>query len=179
MRLSFVVIAFSFAMINGIIDSKVLQINPPTLEYTCGFFSYFTFSYLTRPLIQLGLTKDSLDLNDVPTFVDEDSAEQIYNRFKTLQNHQQKKKLDVFRSLFILVRREWFHQGFFQFLASCSGYFAPIALERILLHINNNGQDDDQVKAIFPISVEMAVFLLFFGPALKCICDGQNYMRGR
>ena len=47
------------------IPRGIPQQRPPTTEYTSGLFSYMTFSYHTR-LVQLALSKVSLELEDVP-----------------------------------------------------------------------------------------------------------------
>ena len=81
-------------------------------------------------------------------------------------------------SLSVFVIRIYPH-FIFQLLGSTATYIAPLALERILLHIANNGRDDDTVETLIPISITLAVVLLFLGPLLGGLCDGQNYVRGR
>jgi hypothetical protein len=67
-------------------------------------------------------------------------------------------------------------QGFFQLFTSLALFVAPLALERILLHISHSGDNSvDEQASFIPISVSFAVALLFIGPVMKSIADGQNY----
>ena len=108
---------------------------------------------------------------------DADSAHQLWARFRQILLSN--KELELWYSLYLLIRWEWYAQGFFQFLGSTATYITPLALERILLHIANGGSDDDDVKQLIPISVTLAVLMLFLGPLVSGVSDGQNYVRGR
>ncbi len=172
------IVSFMFAILCAVFDIKAMQINPPTAEYSCGLFEYLTFSYLNPILIQLARQKKVLDFEDIPSVVDADSSEQIWDRFRLILSFY-KDQISLEYSLFKLVQYEWLTSGVFQFIGSISMYLAPLALERILLHISNNGRDDDEAKSLFPITVRMAVVILFAGPMLKSVGDGQNYAKGR
>jgi hypothetical protein len=172
------VLSLVFAILCAVLDVKTMQIHPPNAEYTCGLFEYLTFSYLNKELIQLARERKILDYSDVPSFVDEDSAEQIWDRFKLILSSYQN-KISLRYSLFLLVQYEWYSSAAFQFVGTLSRYAAPLALERILLHISNGGSDDDEVRSLFPISIQMAVVILFVGPLVRSVADGQNYAKGR
>eukprot|EP01038_Epipyxis_sp_PR26KG_P008717 gene8717-11778_t len=189
----------SCVIISSFLTFEILQIRVPTPEFTSGIWNFVSFSYLNDILILPGQLKASLEYEDVPHLVDADSGEcGVWDKFKILLRLQKQKvksqsaqsrsknhpnpinspNLNLISLLFLLVRREFFLQGVFQFLASSSVCLAPLAIERILLHIANNG-DDDEVKALLPIDINTAMFLLLLGPVLKGIGDGQNYSRGR
>lgn len=191
------------AILNTFLDLHVPQINPVPKEFTCGIFDYLTFSYLNYILIKPGLLKDSLELEDVPLLCDEDSAQIMWNRFKTILKNNKKytvsptnktttsssikidkdnsneKVLHLAHSIYELVKIEWYMHGFFQLLSSLTTYIAPLALERILLHISHQNRDDDSIEKILPISIQLAVAMLFLGPLVNAITQNQNYMRGR
>jgi len=87
--------------------------------------------------------------------------------------------LNLGYSLYELVKVEWYMHGFFQFLSSLTTFIAPLALERILIHISNGDHDDDSAHNVLPITIEVALTLLFIGPLANAIAQNQNYMRGR
>ena len=167
----------TFGACCAFIDIAYPQVNPPTPEYTCGIFMSLTFSHINANIIFPTMKKIAMEFEDVPRLSDADSSHQVWKRFRGILLTS--KELKLWYSLFLLVKWEWFAQGFFQFLGSSSNYITPLALERILLHITNHGRDDDSVESLIPISVEVAVVMLFIGPLLSCIGDGQNYVRGR
>jgi len=82
-------------------------------------------------------------------------------------------------SLYELIKVEWYLHGFFQFLSSLTTFIAPLALERILIHISSADHDDDSAHNVLPITIEVALTLLFIGPLANAITQNQNYMRGR
>jgi hypothetical protein len=43
----------------------------------------------------------------------------------------------------------------------------------VLLHVSNNSRDDDDIEGLIPITIRWAVALLFIGPFVKSIGDGQ------
>ncbi len=171
-------LALAFALLCAALDLKAMQINPPNAEYSCELLSYVTFSYLNETLIKVARLKKVLQFEDVPKFVDADSSEQIWDRFRLILSSY-KNQISLPFSLLKLVQCEWATSGVFQFIASWSLYGAPLALERILLHISHRGRDDDEVRAVFPVSIQLAVVILFAGPIIKSVGDSQNYMRGR
>ena len=167
-----------FAVVCSLRDECYDQVNPPTDEYTSNLFDYITFKHLNRVLIIPGMKKASFEFEtDVPSLSDADSIHELWATFRALLLSE--KELTLWYSLYQLVKYEWLAQGFFQLIGASSTYITPLALERILLHIANHGSDDDSIKTIIPISVEMAMLMLFLGPLLSCICDNQNYLRGR
>jgi hypothetical protein len=125
------------------------------------------------------MAKESLELTDVPTLCDNDSASHIWHRFRIILLKSPKSPLNLWRSLYLLVFYEWYAQGCFQFFGSSAAYLSPLALERIILHISHDGNDDDDVKTLIPIDIKMAIFMLFIGPMICAVCNGQNYVRGR
>lgn len=181
-------VALLFSILSSYFNPSIAQENPLTREYLCGLFDYITFSYLNKLLIQPGLKKEALEMGDVPTFVDDDCAYIVNRKVAKLvatrlnlqadQNIFSKELFSssaFFWSIFEVVRFEWMCQGFFQFISSLSLYLAPLALQRILLRVASNGTDDDEGKCVVPITVTAALVMLFLGPALKSIGDGQNY----
>ena len=138
--------------------------------------------------------KESLQIDDVPMLVDADCASIVWDKLKLIlnskryfmkrntsidNNEDRYTEGNVIKSLLLLVFNDWISQGIFQFIASLSMYLSPLALERILLHVSNNGKDDDFVESLIPITITYAVIFLYVGPILKSIGDNQNYQRGR
>jgi len=172
------VLTLALGVVCAFVNVSYEQVNPPTAEYTCGLFNYWTFKHLNKVLILPGMKKKSFEFEtDVPHLSDADAMHEIWKLFRVILLSQ--KELNLWYSIFRLVKYEWLAQGFFQFMGSSATYITPLALERILLHIANNGSDDDEIKSIIPISIELAVVMLFVGPLLSCIGDNQNYVRGR
>eukprot|EP01032_Pedospumella_encystans_P018756 gene18756-21347_t len=172
------VLTLALGVVCAFVNVSYEQVNPPTAEYTCGLFNYWTFKHLNSVLILPGMKKKSFEFEtDVPHLSDADAMHEIWKLFRVILLSQ--KELNLWYSIFRLVKYEWLAQGFFQFMGSSSTYITPLALERILLHIANNGSDDDEIKSIIPISIELAVVMLFVGPLMSCIGDNQNYVRGR
>lgn len=166
------------ASVCAFVDLSIPQINPPTFEYTCGLFDTLSFSHINKVLIIPGMKKVSFEFDDdVPGLSDLDSSHEVWKRFRKILLST--KELNLWYSLYELVKWEWFAQGFFQFMGSTATYITPLALERILLHVASHGNDEADVKTLVPISVSLAVVLLFVGPVLSCIGDNQNYVRGR
>jgi hypothetical protein len=169
--------ASAFAALSAYKDVSYPQVNPPTPEYTCGLLDALSFSHINHNIIIPGMQKASFEFADVPPLSDADSAHEVWKRFRAILLSS--KELNLWYALFQLVKREWAAQGCFQLLGSTATYITPLALERILLHTANHGRDDDAVEALIPISVELAVALLFVGPLLASIGDGQNWVTGR
>lgn len=174
---------------------KVVKANPEYRqirklpeEYTCGLFRYLTFSHI-NDIIQTAMKKRTLDIDDIPTLADVDSCQSVWKKFRPfLRSSSVGNYSSMILSLFRVIKYEWVIQSFFQWLSSSSLYLAPLALERIIMHVSetNNQFDDGQSNSGGErygieryISLHMAVLMLFLGPSLKCIGDGQNYMRGR
>jgi hypothetical protein len=159
-------------------SESLAQMRPPTLEYTCGLLSALSFSYLNSILIAPGMKKTAFEFEeDVPTLSDADSAAVLWEQFRDIL--LETKHLNLWYSLYLLVKWEWYAQGCFQLMGSMATYITPLALERILLHIANKGSDDDDIKALIPINIYLAVFMMLLGPLVSGVCDGQNYVRGR
>lgn len=192
LSLLFSSICINFAVINSFISVEVLQVHFPPLEFTCGIFDYLTFSYL-KSLILVGLQKESLQIEDVPMLVDADCAAIVWDKLKlilnskryfmkrntSINNEDRYTEANVIKSLLLLVFNDWIAQAIFQLIGSISMYLSPLALERILLHVSNDGKDDDFVESLIPITITYAVVFLYVGPILKSIGDNQNYQRGR
>jgi hypothetical protein len=169
--------ASAFAALSAYKDICHPQVNPPTPEYTCGLLDALSFCHINQNIIIPGMQKASFEFDDVPPLSDADSAHEVWKRFRAILLSS--KELNLWSALFQLVKWEWSAQGCFQLLGSTATYITPLALERILLHTANHGRDDDAVEALIPISVELAVALLFVGPLLASIGDGQNWVTGR
>jgi hypothetical protein len=169
--------ASAVAALSAYKDVSYPQVNPPTPEYTCGLLDALSFSHINHNIIIPGMQKASFEFNDVPPLSDADSAHEVWKRFRAILLSS--KELNLWYALFQLVKWEWAAQGCFQLLGSTATYITPLALERILLHTANHGRDDDAVEALIPMSIELAVALLFVGPLLASIGDGQNWVTGR
>ncbi len=154
------------------------QVNSPPVEYTTGFLSYVTFSFI-NDLLNLGETKESLQAEDVPFFADQDTCESIYS----LMDYA-----SLARDPSLLGRRlvcgVWFQvitQNACAFVSCIFSLAAPLSLQSILIyiaHMELSDADDDEVLVTWlnPIT---AVLLLCGGVGLKTITDGQNFMIGR
>jgi ABC-type multidrug transport system fused ATPase/permease subunit len=183
--------------------NKYRQNNIPTREYTCGMIEYLSFS-MVQPIIKAAMEKNTLDIDDIPVLADADSCENVWARL-SVEIFRRKRKHngmlsypDLIASLFMVVRYEWYIQGFFAFCAAITGYLSPIALQRVLRHVSGGdsvSEDSGEVSSYDVssssgaaaagagiekyISLEVALLFLFIGPLLKGTCDGQNYSRGR
>lgn len=67
-----------FSIIGAVERRPTVLINPPTKEYTAGLLSYLTFSYINKDLVDVGMNKESLELEDVPGLIDGDSCSCVY-----------------------------------------------------------------------------------------------------
>ena len=68
-----------FFSVAAAVDNKYMVLeNPPTKEYTAELLSYITFSYINKDLIDLALSKESLELEDVPNLIDGDSCSSVH-----------------------------------------------------------------------------------------------------
>lgn len=68
-----------FFSVAAAVDNKYIVLeNPPTKEYTAELLSYITFSYINKDLINLALSKESLELEDVPNLIDGDSCSSVH-----------------------------------------------------------------------------------------------------
>lgn len=155
-----------------------LQANIPTPEYTSNLLTYLSFSYLNAILIKPNMKKEAMEFEDVPRLHDDDCTEPVYVKFQRILRKQS--ELDLTRALLTLVWPIWLEQGFFQWLSSTGTFFAPLALEKILIFVNCSGDMDCyNSQGFLRVSPYMAVFILFLGPLMKSVGDGQNYVRGR
>jgi hypothetical protein len=149
----------------------------PTTEYICGLFSFITFSFINKELIQPGVKKETLEFEDVPLLPEFDQAKFNTEHFRKIQTT---KKTTFITTIWYLVFNEWFMQAFFHACSSTSGLIAPLALEKILIYVKYQGDlTKYEQEGLLKIPIQLVVFLLFFGPAIKCMCDGQSYNRGR
>lgn len=176
-------ILFSLQMVYAIMrPGEKKQVNEPTIEFTSGLLEYLSFSYINSTLIKPALQKISLNFHDdVPSLVDADSAAHIAVKFQLLNGrsslNMEASDTPLITMLFRLVEREWWVQAMFQLISSISLCAVPLAVERILLHIGNDGSDDDDVRQKIPITIRMALLLIFLGPMVKSVGDGQNFVR--
>jgi len=204
-RLFILLSAFYCAFYNKEIITKIM---PPD-ECTCGLLSYLTFSYISVPLIDLGAKKRRLDINDLPDLHDDNTCALSWAKFKKILKKyntsnsvftkpSKVNNINLSYCIFSLVQYDWFQQGLFQLLSSCSFFMAPLALQCILMSISystssssfaslspfgsdgdNNTNQQSHKYALLPVSVEVALLLLILGPTLQAIGTGQNLSMGR
>ena len=176
----FSTITFVFAISDYLNNNIYKQTNPLPAEFSCDLLEYLSFSHI-NPLISTALKEGKLEIDDLPHLYDQDSCRRTY---KTYANNINKRKkfsyFDLIISLYYVARRELLIQGFFQLVASAASYLSPLALMRILQHVSG----DDSLNHGHPnfhsfLSLEVAILLLFFGPIIKGMADGQNYSRGK
>lgn len=165
------------------------QRKPPPTEFTCSFFKYMSFSFLNE-IIANSQIKPSLETEDLPTLFDSDSCEHIYNQLN-FQDDPDYIAMHFTRKVFSVVSEDFYAQGLFQLFTSCINYIPPICLKCILSYIatmgtqsNNEQQQTDLEKSqsfsiVSLMNVQTAIVLLFLGPFLMCIMNGQNYTRAR
>jgi hypothetical protein len=67
-----------FSLLAATEKKPLLLVNPPTEEFRAGLLSYLTFSYINKDLVNVALTKDSLELEDVPGLIDGDSCSSVH-----------------------------------------------------------------------------------------------------
>lgn len=165
----------SFHVKSSYFNSFKIVSTAPTAEYTCDLFSYISFAYLTPILIDPGCKKTSIDFEDLPGLSDIDSAERSWIIFRDHMNLQtnngtEKEKLNLILCIFHLIKREWLFQGLFHFVQSCAKFTTPLALQRILLYVSNSPQSE----AVLPVSIHVAVLMLFVSPFVESIAENQN-----
>ena len=173
-------ITFVFAISDYLNNSIYKQTNPLPAEFSCELLDYLSFSHI-NPLISTALKEGKLEIDDLPHLYDQDSCRRTYKTYAYNINERKKfSYLDLIISLYYVARRELLIQGFFQLVASAASYLSPLALMRILQHVSG---DDDSLSNSPNfhsfLSLEVAILLLFFGPIIKGMADGQNYSRGR
>lgn len=158
-----------------------LQLFPPSAEFTCDLFSFITFSYINDNLIKLGRAKESIDYEDIPHLSDCDRASLLSEKFNLIVRREANiaNPSSLGKNLFKLIGTEWYLQGFFQFLGSASSFTSPLALEKILIYVRYGGGEEYKNEGFLRVNIWIAVSLLFLGPFIKCVSDGQNYLRGR
>ena len=84
----FALFGMIFSILAVIHRKPIILNNPPTKEFTAGLFSYITFSYINKDLIDVGMSKESLELEDVPNLIDGDTCLSVYNvSIKTINNN--------------------------------------------------------------------------------------------
>ena len=75
-----------FSLVAATEKKPLVLINPPTEEFRAGLLSYLTFSYINKDLVNVALTKDSLELEDVPGLIDGDSCSSVHKVFTSIIN---------------------------------------------------------------------------------------------
>lgn len=196
-NLSIVSIVFSFltctsSLLHFVLKTKIPQTNPPPTEFTSGLISFITFSYITEPLIQIGATKESLAIDDLPGLSDADSCDLLfqrlceYNSEKSRVAHQDSLSDSSFAyTLLYLLRVGIIKQGIFQFCGSVLCFVPPLSLQIILQYISNlnNSDTTDASNDVdyfgFKVNVYVAVAALFSSLVVRCLCDGQYLVKGR
>ena len=179
----FAAIAAVFFMILATIFSiftinlnRLKQDNAPTREFTSGFLEYITFSYMNE-LIRVAGEKESLEVEDVPTIIDDDTCEKIDEKIREgLKRHG-----SLTYALFAVVSSEFIESGIFQLFCCLLAYCAPFSLECILTHVTSSEASSRSKEINFFLSINplFAVTLLFAGPFVQSILLGQNYTKGR
>jgi hypothetical protein len=157
---------------------------PPTPEYLQGIFGHISFSFM-NDTVNLGQVKDSFDVSDSPELFHRDKCKVIFDSigYEEIEKHP---RLLTWR-LAGYLKKLVVEQIFYQFFGSVLSFVAPLALRRVLEYTTAvDGIDTDEVPIatgilgiLSSMSPWVAVALMFIGPALKCICDGQNYWVGR
>ena len=177
LSLSFISLSFISSIISCSKSFDIEQVHIPPDEFICGITSYLTFSYLNTPIINLATKKKILQVEDVPFLCDKNCCELIWINFKYFLKNT--KDVNLFSSLFSLIKWDWMEHGFFQLCASVSSFIAPLALERLLSYVSPNDAQMNHLAPLFEMNIIIAVSLLFLGPFLNALSAGQNYARGR
>jgi hypothetical protein len=154
-----------------------------------GLFNYLSFSYI-NDVIAVAASKSALELQDVPDLVDADTCGDIHATMQSETNCHKHLKWKVYE----ITKSELWNTQIFQLISSSLLYVPPLALKSILAHIDSivsaptpaetisaGSPSSSSKNAItsFTFSVPVAVALLFLGPLLKSICDGQIWNRSR
>lgn len=171
------------------LSEPILQNHPPPQEYIVrSLFDYIAFSYINKDLIDVIMSKESLDIDDVPGLSDDDSSSDLYNQMKRLERNN---KTIVGNELMMCIIKSLSYDFYIvfilQFASVFSGYVIPISLHVVLAYVSSIGGQSstsndvsvNSVNALFDFNVHVAVFYLFFVPFIRSIMDGQNYVRGR
>lgn len=172
-----ITIAMVMSFLNVASPSYEEQVHQPTEEFLCGIASYLTFSFLNKSLVRVAVKKESLEYEDIPPLSDIDRASTMSQQLNVIR--QKNPHISLAVSLYRLIRNEWLAQGFFQAMGSICGFISPLALEEILIYVKHGGGEQYKQEGFLRVNIWLAVFMIFLGPALKAIGDGQNYNRGR
>ena len=186
-------------------EAIIPQQHRPPEEFTCSLFAYITLSYM-NPVVAIGKIKPSLENDDVPTLIDTDTAEYIYNSIHNNDNNNTTPSADtnnnsphnsdqytitsLLYKLYPIIKYYFIRQALFQLVASIVGFLPPIALYRILHYVSSSHFATAATSAPIPtlstsyqifdiININTAVILLFIAPIIQCICFAQNYTRAR
>jgi hypothetical protein len=170
-------VSTALAGFNAFIVCYEDQSGEPSVEYQTDLRNYLSFSYMNSILFQPALQKGVLKYEDMPPLSDVDASFMVSKQFEQIKKKHP--SYSLFQTLFQLVKKEWITEGFFQFIASNSIFISPLALEKILIYIKYQGGPQYEHEGLLPVKIWVAVLLLFIGPCLKSIGDGQNYVRGR
>ena len=158
----FAVLGTFFAIIAAIGTKPIILINPPTKEYTVGLSSYLTFSYINKDIVHLGMSKASLELEDVPGLIDGDTCSCVYKTIDSLPHD-----MPLGQKLCRLVFLEFLHQTVFQAIGSVTAYAAPLALRVILAHMGPASKEKDEeatgkgIGALFTPSIFVIFSIVF------------------
>jgi hypothetical protein len=136
-------IGFIFSFLN-LFEKPKFQNNEPTEEFTCDMLSYTSFSFMNN-VIKVAQTKETLELEDIPEFCDEDTCIDIYRKV----NYSEGDEITfngILSKLYRVISREFTLQGMFQLLASLTGYLAPLALQGVLLHISSFSTNESSLS---------------------------------
>lgn len=163
--------------------SEVSLRRPAPLEFSVNLLEYVTFSFL-NPLVDIGREKESLEVKDIPTMIDDDCSESV---FENICAHLViiGPRSNLARKLFALIKTDVISQGVFQLVTTIASYSTPLAVQSILLYTSSLTDPDDSTspsqsaRKSFALHPAIAAALLFIGPLVKAICFGQNYLRGR
>ena len=139
-----------FATYIAINEAVIPQLHPPPREFTCSLFAYITLSYM-NPVVAIGKVKPSLENDDVPTLIDTDTAEYIYNSIHSNKtsttpntntssphNSDQYTITSLLCKLYSIIKYDFIRQALFQLVASIVGFLPPIALYRILNYVSSS-----------------------------------------
>ena len=107
-----------------------------------------------NPVVAIGTVKPSLENDDVPTLIDTDTAEYIYNSIhndntntmpnttdtntSSPHNSYQYTITSLLYKLYPIIKYDFIRQALFQLVASIVGFLPPIALYRVLHYVSSS-----------------------------------------
>lgn len=148
-------LGISFTVLDVLLPNIKMQIEKPSIEYTCGLFDFFTFSYLNKSLIQPNMNK-SMEFNDIPSLIDADTTSYCWRQISYRLND-----MSLMYNLILSVKYDLLSQFVYELISSLLEVSAPISLQIIISYVNNTNSSSLETVLPFNLSNTGAIIVLF------------------